>query len=481
MVNGDDGKTNNDNPATNNSNAAADPVMQQILAQLAKIEQFMSKQETVNSKQEERVNSLERTPLPLVSIDEQRPLTVEQQLTAMRKVRQTVHGLNSGTILSSPATFAPPVVRPMSDDERARRQSYGQVGLVTPTPLTPNDTTTNTTSPTAQPTATSTTIDRGRNSPYALASHALSKIDRFYGDGKNDKVDVIAFLDSVEFHMSRYMHAQSYGRLELVTSCTAGPAFRWLRLKTADLNTAVAAGQFTPEMAEWNEALKTLFIEAMGGKQAEMMAKMKLSALTYDKEKGIEEVAKFVSKFKEYALTAYPLHRHPDTEARSLTLADIFKERVRVSDYYVWKEAMRMVPRPYPTLENWEEALSEAWGLEYETSNGRKQGRFKGNGSAASGTGGYQSTGSSSGARLNHMSEEKESSAGAGAASESVNVANTGRGRTPNRPNNKYIDGRVANQLIRANRCLYCYQKNHRANDCKAPATRAPNSDELKD
>jgi hypothetical protein len=272
----------------------------------------------------------------------------KQQQRAVRDSRQSLYLHNSN--LLSP--LAPPLgVRPRTQDEVNRRASQGGP-FTTPGPASPT-----------QPHAGVPFIDKGRYSKYDQASQALKGIDKFYNDKKHDKdIDVYTFVRSVDFQLDRYMGTEQFGRLELVISCTAGSAQTWLLSKRDDLAAMIKMGMIAAERAEWNE-IKELFIERMGGGQTERLNQTKLDELKMGRHGGVDEVMKFVTSFREYASRAYPLAKHPDTKARSLMLGTKFQERVRDSDFGVWRETMRRMPAP-ETLEEWELALSSAWATE---------------------------------------------------------------------------------------------------------------------
>lgn len=406
----------------------------------------------------------------------------------VRHSRQSVHVSNSNNstvygdgILTPLPEPVPRAVR--TTQEKARRESHG---LVLESPVTSSKlTSVRPLSPVTVPGGPH--IDRSKNSKYDQANTAMSKLDKFYGDRKHDKdVDVYAWVRGIDFQLKRWMGADQVGRLELVISCTAGQAQTWLLNKQQDLLTLVQRGVIRPEYAEW-EWIKDEFIEKMGGGQTQRLYQAKLEELKLGKGKDSDEVTKFVSRFYEYAMRAYPLHKHPDTETRSLMLGQLFGKRLRDSDVGVWKEAMRQLPRP-DTLEQWEEALFTAWTTEQlirDQLNKRWPDSTKGGYSKSSSTS-IAATAASASHSLQHVDvddETEDSARGEGETDdEALNTvaskAKSGGGQK--RANNKHINGKIASQLIRLNRCLHCYQPGHFARECKAPANRAPKESELK-
>ena len=151
-----------------------------------------------------------------------------------------------------------------------------------------------------------------------------------------------------------------------------------------------------------------------------------------------------------------------------------------------------MMPGP-ETLEEWEVALSAAWTTEqavreqqkrrsqYSDSTGRT---FKGKGGSS-----HQSP-SQSAYRMQAEGEadpevrgEPDSESGEEQSLNAVaakGASNMRDSEKRGRPNNKHIDGKIAAQLIRLNRCLHCYKSGHFARECTAPANRPPAENELK-
>lgn len=457
--------------------------------------QFMMEQRQINaslmSRQAELLSILASRTLPLAAVDEEkhsarddeRPtlLTDAEQRRRVRQSRETIYIDNSnsgsnvvgGGAFSSPAAFAPPVVRQPTEEERERRESHGLL-FNSPDPAR-RPLAGTTAADEAAPNQRVPVIDKAHHSRYWQASQAISKMDKFYGDRKHDKdVDVYMFVRSIDFELDRFMDDQQSGRLELVTSCTAGPARMWLLTKMDDLRVLVARGQIRPSFAEWLY-VKAEFIEKMGGGQTQRLYKAKLDALKFKRNEGSDEITKFISTFRECALRAYPLDKYPDTPARTRMLGKEFEDRVSDSDFYVWKEAMRTVPAP-ETLEQWEKALTAAWSMEQAVRD--RQRKYPKNG----GVSGRSSDSSTPSARLNNINDDSEIADGEGGETdESLNAATTAhRGDGQRSTNNKHIDGKTAKLLIAAKRCLHCYKKGHFARECKAPANRAPTTEELK-
>ena len=408
--------------------------------------------------------------------------TVRHSRQSLQNVYQNNSNNSHSTVmgggLSSP--FAPPRVVPARTElEQERRASHGMPTLFStagPVPVHP-------VSDTLQPGAIPV-VNKGRYSPYDQASQAMSRIDKFYGDKKHDKVDVYTFVRSVDFQLSRYMQGQVHGRLELVISCTAGPAQMWLMNKREDVLQLIRLKHITPEMAEWDE-MKNLFIEMMDGGQTQRLYEAKLDELKVGRGQGNDEVMKFITTFREYATRAYPLDKYPDTRSRSRVLGKTFKERILASDMGVWKEMMRMMPTPQ-TLEEWELAFTQAWTTE-QTVREQQRKRFGENtGGAGRNKGVFTSQPSSqSVSRMQvegetgteNEGEESEEGLNVVAARGTSNKKNEG----PKKGRNKHIDGKMAAQLMRLGRCLLCYQGGHFARECPTPSSRPPSEKELKE
>ena len=383
-------------------------------------------------------------------------------------VTSTVYGAN----MLSPLTGPVPVARTAQEIER--RASHGLVYSPVPASRAAVE-------PMAPAVPGGPAIDRSKDSKYWKADQALAKTDKFYGDKKHDKgVDVHTFVRAIDFQLDRWMEAQQLGRLELVISCPAGQAQAWLMNKLDDLNLLVARNVVSRENAEW-AFIKNEFIEKMGGGQAERVNMTKLDTLKLGPGNDSEEVLKFISHFREYALRAYPLSKHPDTEMRSRMLGVIFEKRVKDSNRYVWAEMQRVMPRP-EKLEEWEEALLSGWTVnqsirEEMVASKAGRGGFTPNGSAVS----------SATHRLQHAAVQSDTDStnacdeGADTSSDALNavVAKGSKSGGLKRENN-FIDGKMAAQLIRARRCLHCYAKGHFARECTAPTNRAPTEAELK-
>jgi hypothetical protein len=457
------------------------------------LRQLMEEQRTTTAKQEERFAGLEAkqeqtlnyvesigslgAPTDSTSTTADPNDEVKQQAHIVRNSRASVYLNNSnnallGDNLLSP--LAPPVVRARTDEEKERRASYG-IPFTSPAPTAK-------TLSRALPTASDSAppVDKSHKSKYWEANHSISRMDKFYGDKRSDReMDVYQFVRSVDFQLDRWMEGELFGRLELVISCTGGPAQMWLLSKRDDLNTLVTRGQLAPEMAEW-DAVKADFIDRMGGGQAQRLYQSRLDDLKLGRHNGSDDVMKFITTFREYAERAFPLHKYPDTRAKSLMLGKIFQERICASDFSVWREAMRSNPIP-ETLEEWEVALSSAWTTEHTLREQSKKWRDRGN---------VQSKGGNSlpqHAAVHHLRAEGETDDETTAADEieTLNAVLPGKdGGTKagghKRVQNKHINAKTAALLIRANRCLHCYQSGHYARECKAPANRAPTENELK-
>ncbi len=474
------------NPTSTSIPTPTPSVNQQVLDLLTS---FMDQQRAINAevqaKQEqifsyiESSTSADTVTAAAEEVEEEKER--EEQRQIVRNSRSSIYLGGSSQLLSP---IAPPPVRPRTQEEQERRASHGiPLPLATPLPASK-------TGSGGHATVTSTpggqVIDKSRNSPYGQADHALSRMDKFYGDKKHDKdIDVYTFVRAVDFHLERWMPEQVAGRLELAISCTSGPAQMWLLNKKEDLSILVARGQIKPEMAEWDE-IKNEFTERMGGGQTQRLYQSRLDDLKMGRKEGSDEVMKFITTFRDYALRAYPLDKHPDTKARSLMLGKIFQQRVCDSDFYVWKEAMRMMPTP-ETLEEWEVALSSAWTTEQAVREQQK----KRTGDNTKGTfktkGGFATQSQS----VHHMQTDGERGPeGRGEEDttdgQSLNaVTARGANNNPNsdgqrKRNNKHIDGKMAAQLIRLNRCLHCYKSGHFARECSAPVNRPPTEGELK-
>jgi hypothetical protein len=476
--------------------------MHQVTPQLLDaLTRFMDQQKSINediqNKQEQIFafleNSAGASTVAAAAEEVEEEKERQQQRHTVLNSRNSVYMVNSGggeQLLHNLSPLAPPPVRVRTREEQLRRASHGMpLPFATPAPAS---TTQNSSHAALTSTPGGQAIDKSRNSPYGRADQALSRLDKFYGDKKHDKdIDIYTFVRAVDFHLERWMPGQMTGRLELAISCTSGPAQMWLLNKKDDLSILVARGQIKAEMAEWDE-IKDEFTERMGGGQTQRLYQSRLDDLRMGKKEGSDEVMKFITTFREYALRAYPLDKHPDTRARSLMLGKIFQQRVCDSDFYVWKEAMRMMPGP-ETLEEWEVALSSAWTTEQAVREQQKRRSQYGDntGKTVKGKGGssHQST-SQSAYRMQAEGEseterqgEEDTESGEGQSLNAVAAKGTGNARNSDkksRPNNKHIDGKIAAQLIRLNRCLHCYKSGHFARECSAPANRPPAENELK-
>jgi hypothetical protein len=395
--------------------------------------------------------------------------------------RRRVSMLNSNNVivtgdLLSP-NAAPPARSAQTEAERRRRESQM---FTTPTPAH---------SVTRTPTAITKVkalnalpfVSKDRHSIYSQANTAMSKLDKFYGDRKHDKdIDVYTFVRSIDFQLDRWMQGEVFGRLELVISCTAGPAQIWLLNKRDDLAVLLAAGMIEKEMTEW-EYVRKDFIDSMGGGQTQRLYQTKLSAVRLYKGTDSDELTKFITKFRDYAFRAYPLDEYPDTTTRSKLLAQMMEKNVRDSDFEVWKEMMRVTPKPQ-TLEDMEEALTSAWSVEQTIRSQKKQYENYGK---SGGRGGGSATSSQSLMNMEVASEmASDGSRDEGETNESLMTTATrkpvGDGAKKRAANNKHINGAVAAKLIKLNRCLHCYKPGHYALECKAPANRPPTESELK-
>lgn len=432
---------------------------------------FIEKQEKLNanmqSAQQQLLSFVSTIPLGEYNDD------YKQQMYTARYSRPSVIAHNTLSVSSDnnsmQSPIRPPAVRRLTKDEEARRASHGNPLF---TPIADPNQEANAEVP-ADRAPQLPIIDRGRNTPYGQAHQAISKMDKYYGDKKYDKdIDVHSFVRSVDFELGCWMKAEMNGRLELVISATSGVARDWLLHKREDLQYLVTCGRLRPENAEW-ASVKDEFIQRMGGGQTEKIYQTKLRDLRMG-NRGSDDVMKFTTTFREYATRAYPLYKYPDTVVRSLMLGGIFNDSVCASDFGVWQETQRRSPAP-ETLEDWEVALAAAWSSEQIVREQRRRifGDHK------------KSYPPSNTAKVNHMQTENNTSEWDGTStgsSEGLNVASTpnGKSQAPKKFN-KYIDGKMAAQLIRLSRCLHCYKGDHFADKCPKPAPRAPTEQELKE
>ena len=453
---------------------------QQLMSTLRDLTSFVKEQQTTNAR---LLSLLSQQPKPPPSQptstvvddasndDEMLPMDEEQKRQVVRDARKSVilANTNNNTVyngdLLSPSTPAP---RRQSEAERERRQTrfvHDTTPIHTPA----------TRSPLVPPLlkARLPAVKKSKESPYYEANQTMSKLDKFYGDRKNDKdVDVYGFVRSMDFQLNRWMEHETFGKLELVTSCTGGAAQMWLLKKRDDLSVLYAQNAITAEMTEW-EYVRTEFIEQMGGGQTERLAQAKLLTLKLGRG-GSEDLAKFIARFDEYAQRAYPLSKYPDTHARSLMLAQLFDARVKDSDLYVWSQMMRTQPRP-EMLKEMQDALSAAWEVEQVIKDARASSK-RSYSDSAQGRGGNAPMSHS----LNSIEDGDEGSPGGHEGAEAANVMAAKNGGGQKRVFNKHINSQIAYQIIRANRCLLCYSKEHRASGCTSPAKQAPTAAELK-
>ena len=369
--------------------------------------------------------------------------------------------------------FAPPFRPAQTQAEQERRASHGE-SFRTPLPVARPAVQA---APDTEATSASggATINKNKGSPYDNANYAISRMDKWYGDKKHDKdIDVHQFVRSVDFQLNRFMGTQVLGRLELVISGTAGPAQMWLMTKREDLDYLVRCKAVRPEAAEW-DAVRAEFIARMGGAQSQRLYEAKLDELKLGKAGGSDEVTKFITAFREYAMRAYPLDKHPDTASRSMMLGKIFRERLEKSDIEIWAEAMRCKPVP-ETLEQWEDALASAWTTVHAIREKTRKLAFQSNRGGAA---------SVHNMLVEYDTEEGASTEGQSSTSEALNAVadkrhGGGKGEGRKTARNKHIDGKIARQLMQMGRCLHCYKSGHFAKECTTPANRPPKDDELK-
>jgi hypothetical protein len=452
---------------------------------LARQEQMLTFMEDISTRSGDTAATTSAATVSAAEEEKDREEEERRKHKAVRESRRSVilENSNNSTMytgdLLSP-TIVPPQARSVQTEaEIERRQSHGV--LFTPPGRTPK---------TPAPTAAAASklslpfVDKSRHSKYYEANQAMSKMDKFYGDRKNDKdIDVYTFVRGIDFNLDRWMQGEEYGRLELVIGCTGGAAQMWLLSKREDLLFLFGVGKLAAELTEWRY-VKADFIEHMGGGQTQRLYQTKLETLKLGKGDNTDELTKFVSAFREYSNRAYPLDQFPDTGARTLMLGKLFDDRVRESDTGVWSQMMRTTPRP-EKLEDLERALTSSWMTEQRIRAAYRNKRSSENAGGARGKGGYAPNTSSSQA-LHAIGVEGENDVGGsreeGETGEVLQAAATKKTNGSSVPKrlNKHINGLVAARLIRLNRCLHCYMKDHYARECKAPANRAPTEAELK-
>ena len=442
------------------TSSSPNDAIQQMMQAMDALRAFMAKQETINSQVLARQDGIFELLDRSAESDED-----EKERELVRNSRHSISMMNSGNniTLNSPGTFAPPKVRPRTIDELDRRASGG----TTSTPAQPTRTLYSNAAAHTPSKSTLQSLDKSRNSPYDRVAQVLARGDKWYGDRKHDKdIDVYSFVRSVEHTMNMWMEDERRGRLDLVINCTAGPAQAWLLSKQDDCKQLIAGG-VKPENADW-DVVREMFMQQMGGGQTQRLYQSRLESLTLGKGDG-DEVVKFITKFTEYAMRAYPLDTYPDTTVRSLLLGKVFGERVAASDITVWQEAWRDKPAK---LEEWEAALSRAWVSEQIVREQRKKHGWNNRGNR-------DDTVPPVAQRVNNMDAEGDSEALNAVASNRPTNKTGGGQKKPDRPRNKHLDRKKLIQLMQLNRCLQCYKSGHIARDCQTPANRPPTEAEL--
>ena len=327
----DDSSTPGQSPTSVPSVAVQD----EILSALRYFRNFASRQEKIN----DRVLALigldatdedDATSASAVEEEKERPPSADEEKSrraAVRASRKSVVVSNSnnstlyaGDNLLSPTT-PPPRVQTEAEKKRRESRLFNTPASASKTPAAPFAH--------SRLSLPSDSIDKSRHSKYYEANQAMKSIEKFYGDRKNDKdIDVYMFIRGVDFQLDRFMQGEVFRRLELVTSCTAGAAQMWLLNKRDDLSVLLHRGEITREMTEW-EYVRADFAESMGGGQTQRLYQAKLDGLKLGRGSEGEELTKFITKFSDWALRAYPLDKHPDTKSRSLMLGGKFEARVR--------------------------------------------------------------------------------------------------------------------------------------------------------
>lgn len=486
--------------ASSSYSSSSTPSISELLAATQEMMQtfraFMAKQDAINSKVEARqddlVELLQTQPEQSEQPEQSDPAGAATTVTAepdvdedarerelVRKSRASITFKNSNnTLYSPPHVYTQPQVRPRTTEELARRSSHG----ILSTPVSSARAAHPSTAISATPSTSSAfpaPLDKQRNSPYDRVATLLGRRDLWYGDRKHDKdIDVYAFVRAVEHTMNMWMAGEPRGRLDLVISCTAGPAQQWLLNKKQDCDTLIVQG-VKPENADW-DVVKSQFMEQMGGGQMQRLYQSRLESLVMGKGGG-EDVMKFITQFTEYSMRAYPLDKHPDTEVRSLMLGKVFGERVAASDLYVWQEAMRAKPPP-EKLQDWEQALTSAWSTENTIREQRKKQQNLlrvGRNDVSAFPSAQRVNNMEAGGELgDYQPDDSRDEQDAGAALNVVAAAAPARAK---KPRNQFLAGNrdAIAKLIKAQRCLLCYKKDHYASACTAPANRAPTPAEL--
>ena len=208
----------------------------QLMEVLTRLSHFTERQEAINadllSKQEQfrSYMELQRSGSDSdssVAADDSEEKTVssevedneEKKRQVVRNSRKSVTLLNdnNGTLYTGDmlSPTGPPPTKKQTEAERERRQSR-----LFHTPASLHKTPASAVKP--KTSMSLPAVDKSRHSKYYEANSALSKIDKFYGDRKNDKdIDVYTFVRSVDFQLDRWMEDEPFGRLELVISVQA--------------------------------------------------------------------------------------------------------------------------------------------------------------------------------------------------------------------------------------------------------------------
>lgn len=336
-------------------------------------------------------------------------------------------------------------------------------------------------------------MDKEQLNRYNVATKQVTNsVAKFHGiPAKDNDRTPQEFVQLINSEMDTWMGSeQQHGRLNLVIGRTDGIAQNWLARKREEMQRLLAARSVTEVLlTEWME-IQGDFIKEMSKGITSAMYEQQLRALKLRDSEGNSDPTSFIRRFDDICARLYPINSWTNYHDRSRRLAEKFEERVKYGGANdLWESTWlilvaRGVPEDERTVEDWQDALLQAWNYRaHITRGGGQDSQHRGRGG---GQGGGAQRGRGAGAAsppaaaVNAMSDGGDSTTGEehtkeGEVNPQLSAAGSfrgGRGRGGGgrgRGGERQPMSAERQTLYNERRCFRCKEVGHTVAGCPKP------------